>query len=51
MDARLQLFDKLRLRGALPVWDDEGNMTVLKAPSNFDWDTLQNRLLQNWGLL
>lgn len=45
MNARLELFDKLRLRNAIPIWDDRGNMAVMKAPKDFDWDSLQEKLL------
>lgn len=40
MDARIALFDKLKARNAIPIWDDKGNMTVFRAPNDFDWDGL-----------
>jgi hypothetical protein len=46
MDARLELFDKLKGRNAIPIWDDKGNMTVVRAPKDFDWDGLQDRVLK-----
>ena len=45
MEARITLFDKLKACNAIPVWDDRGNMTVYKVSKDFDWDSLQARLL------
>jgi hypothetical protein len=50
MDARLQLFDKLQARNAIPVWDDKGNMTVVRAPKDFDWSALQDHILRTGEL-
>jgi len=36
MDARLAFFDKLRQRNAVPIWDDQGNMTFARAPKDYD---------------
>ena len=46
MDARLAFFDKLRQRNAVPIWDDQGNMTFARAPKDYDWDGLQDRMLR-----
>ena len=50
IDARLQLFDKLRARNAIPYWDDKGNMVIVKASEEFDWEALQDRLLRTGEL-
>jgi hypothetical protein len=50
MEARLALFDNLKARNAIPIWDDEGNMTVVRVGKNFDWDTLQDRFLSTGEL-
>jgi hypothetical protein len=50
MDARLAFFDKLRQRNAVPVWDDQGNMTFARAPKDYDWDGLQDRMLRTGEL-
>jgi hypothetical protein len=42
--ARLKLFDELRLREAVPMWDRDGNMTIVRAPRQFDWDAARDRL-------
>ena len=46
IDARIELFDKLKQRGLLPLWDAAGKMTIIKAAPGFDWAGLQDRLLQ-----
>ena len=46
LEARIQLFDKLKALGAMPTWDSKGNMRVVRAAKDFDWDNLQERLLQ-----
>lgn len=50
MDARLSFFDKLKQRNAIPIWDDNGNMTFAKAPNDYDWDSLQDRMLRTGEL-
>jgi hypothetical protein len=50
MDARINLFDKLKARNAIPIWDDKGNMTVCKVSQDFDWDALQDRFLRSGKL-
>jgi hypothetical protein len=50
MEARLALFDNLKGRNAIPIWDDNGNMTVVRAPKDFDWDGLQDRFLRTGEL-
>jgi hypothetical protein len=46
LEARIELFDKLKQLGALPTWDSKGTMRILRAPHDFDWDALQERFLQ-----
>ena len=41
---RLDVFDKLRALNALPVWDQNGNMHIVKAPAQFEWDQARERL-------
>jgi hypothetical protein len=36
--ARLQLFHLLEEIGVIPVWNKAGDMTVLRAPRDFDWE-------------
>jgi hypothetical protein len=50
MEARLTLFDNLKARNAIPIWDDKGNMTVVRVGRNFDWDGLQDRFLRTGEL-
>ena len=50
MDARLSFFDKLKQRNAIPIWDDSGNMTFARAPQDYDWDGLQDRVLRTGEL-
>jgi hypothetical protein len=38
--------EKLRAVNAVPVWDEQGNMKVLKVPQDYDWDGLADALLQ-----
>lgn len=45
LEERLALVEKLRSANAVPVWDSQGKMTVLKAPADYDWDGLTKRLL------
>jgi hypothetical protein len=46
IEARVELADKLRRIGAVPLWRADGSMAVVKAPPNFDWDTaLSDKLL------
>ena len=45
MEARLTLFDNLKARNAIPIWDDHGNMTITRVGKDFDWDVLQDRVL------
>jgi hypothetical protein len=46
LEERLTLVEKLRGANAVPVWDAKGNMAVLKAPPEYDWDGLTRKLLQ-----
>ena len=45
-EERLTLVEKLRAANCIPVWDKEGNMRVLKAPANYDWDGLTRAVVQ-----
>jgi len=50
LQERIKLFDELRRFGAIPVWDVDGNMRVIKAPPNLAWDELQKQLLETGEL-
>ena len=50
LDARIDLFDKLKRCGAVPVWNENGNMTVSKVPADFNWDALQDLFLRTGEL-
>jgi hypothetical protein len=43
---RIKLFDDLKRLGAIPIWDQDGNLSITKAPPQFEWDELQERLLK-----
>ena len=43
--ARLRLFDEFQARNALPIWDKQGNMRIVKAPASFDWEEARTLLL------
>ncbi len=45
LEARLELVEKLRHVGAVPVWDKTGKMTIVKAPLDFDWSRLDRALI------
>lgn len=45
MERRLAFFDQLRERKAIPYWSDNGRMTFVRAPKDFDWDSLQDHIL------
>ena len=45
MAARIALVERCRALGVLPVWDQFGHMTFLKAPKNLDWNELTQKLL------
>jgi hypothetical protein len=44
MQGRLQLAKDLREADCIPFWDAKGNMTVLPAPADYDWDGLTKAL-------
>jgi hypothetical protein len=46
LQERIKLFDDLKRFGAVPVWDQDGNLSLSKAPPNFNWDELQEQLLK-----
>jgi hypothetical protein len=50
LQERIKLFDDLRRFGAVPVWDKDGNMIVVKAPAGFDWEALQAQVLKTGEL-
>jgi hypothetical protein len=50
LQERIRLFDELKRFGAIPVWDDDGNINVLKAPPDFDWEELQQQVLKTGEL-
>jgi hypothetical protein len=45
LHGRLKLFDEFQKCNAVPVWDREGNVQIVKVPKDFDWDENRNRLL------
>jgi hypothetical protein len=45
VEARLALFDNLKARNAIPIWDEDGTMRVIRVSQGFAWDRLQDRLL------
>jgi hypothetical protein len=45
MEARLDLVAKLRVVGAIPIWDKKGKMTIVKAPPDFDWSALESGII------
>jgi hypothetical protein len=45
MEARLCFVEKLRRLSTVPVWDHRGRMMFVKAPANFNWDELTQRLI------
>jgi hypothetical protein len=50
LQERITLVEKLRAVNCIPVWDKEGNMRVLKAPANYDWDGLTTAIVQSADL-
>jgi hypothetical protein len=50
MDARITLFDKLKAHNAIPIWNDNGDMTVVRVLSDFNWDELQNLVFRTGEL-
>jgi hypothetical protein len=44
-EARLELVDKLRRVGALPISLPDGRMAIVKAPESFDWDDMVSERL------
>jgi hypothetical protein len=45
MEARLELVDKLKSVGAIPIWDEKGKMTFVKAPPDYDWAQLEQSII------
>jgi hypothetical protein len=50
LQERIKLFDDLRRFGAIPMWDEDGNMRMAKASPDFDWDGLQKQLFKTGEL-
>ena len=46
LQGRLKLFADLRDANCIPIWDANGNMTVIPAPAGCNWDELKKSLLQ-----
>ncbi len=46
MQERITLVDKLRSVNCVPVWDNQGNMRIVKAPPNYDWDGLTSSIVE-----
>ena len=44
--ARLELGDRMRELNVAPVWDDEGKLTIVRPPEDFDWESLQRALVK-----
>ena len=44
--AMLEYIERLKKVGVVPVWDKEGPMMFIKAPLEYDWDSLANSLLR-----
>lgn len=45
VQARIELFEKLRAIDVLPIWDESGKMAIIKAPADISWDELQIKLI------
>lgn len=50
LQERITLVEKLQAVNCIPVWDKDGNMRVLKAPANYDWDGLTTAIVQSVDL-
>jgi hypothetical protein len=46
IQGRLKLAQDLRAANCIPRWDANGNMTVIPAPPDYDWDAMTKGLLQ-----
>lgn len=45
LEARLELIEKLRGVGAIAIWDKRGKMSVVKAPPDYDWSTVETTIV------
>jgi hypothetical protein len=43
--ARVELVERCRQLGVIPIWNGSGHMTVVKAPDLFNWEALTANLL------
>jgi hypothetical protein len=50
IEERVTLVEKLRASNCVPVWDSKGNMRVLKAPPDYDWDGLTSAIMHTADL-
>jgi len=50
LQERIKLLDNLKRVGAIPIWDEDGNMRIVKAAPDFAWDGLQEKLLKTGEL-
>jgi hypothetical protein len=42
---RLELLERCRQLGVIPLWDNAGRMVFSKSPKDLDWDGLEQHLL------
>ena len=45
LQGRLKLLTDLREANCIPIWDVNGNMTIIAAPADYNWDSLKQSLL------
>jgi hypothetical protein len=50
IEERVTLVEKLRESNCVPVWDSKGNMRVLKAPPDYNWDELTSAIVHTADL-
>ncbi|HEX3104939.1 MAG TPA: hypothetical protein VHQ22_10845 [Terriglobales bacterium] len=50
IEERVTLVEKLRAANCVPVWDSKGNIRVLKAPPDYDWDGLTSAIVHTADL-
>jgi hypothetical protein len=50
LQERIALVEKLRAVNCIPVWNKDGNMRVMKAPTNYDWNGLTSTIVDSVDL-
>jgi hypothetical protein len=45
IEARLDLFDKLKASGIVPLWDKDRRMTLVRVDEQFDWNGFRAAIL------